>query len=94
LREEYLDDAGLAALQQVLMANMEAGDVIENSGGLRKLRFPDPRRQKGRRGGLRVIYFWWVDNERCLLFAIYRTGEVDDLTPSSSRCSARHSRAN
>src|SRR5256885_3318303 len=38
------------------MGNPEAGDVIEGTGGLRKVRFGDPRRAKGKRGGLRVIY--------------------------------------
>jgi hypothetical protein len=39
------------------MDNPEAGDVIEGTGGLRKLRHGDPRRGKGKRGGLRVIYY-------------------------------------
>jgi hypothetical protein len=41
------------------MLNPEAGDVIPGTGGLRKLRFADERRGKGKRGGLRVIYYWW-----------------------------------
>jgi hypothetical protein len=55
-RPEYLDDEGFRDLQNSLMANPEAGDVIEGTGGLRKIRQPDPRRGKGKRGGLRVIY--------------------------------------
>ena len=42
-------------LQNELMQNPHAGDVIEGTGGLRRLRQPDPRRGKGKRGGLRVI---------------------------------------
>ena len=60
-RPAYLDAAGFARLQQHLMANPEAGDVIEGTGGLRKLRFADVRRGKGKRGGLRVIYYWWTE---------------------------------
>jgi hypothetical protein len=54
-RAKYLDDAGFSELQLELMRNPEAGDVIEGTGGLRKLRFMDKRRGKGKRGGLRVI---------------------------------------
>jgi hypothetical protein len=55
-REHYLDDDGFRYLQDTLMAFPEAGDLIEGTGGLRKLRFADARRSKGKRGGLRVIY--------------------------------------
>jgi hypothetical protein len=46
-------------LQQELMRNPEAGEIIQETGGLRKMRFADRRRGKGKRGGLRVIYYWW-----------------------------------
>jgi hypothetical protein len=42
-RADYLDDGQFQALQLALMANPEAGDVIPATGGLRKLRFADPR---------------------------------------------------
>ena len=56
-RADYLDDAAFAGLQQALIENPETGDVIEGTGGLRKMRFADARRGKGKRGGLRVIYY-------------------------------------
>src|SRR5439155_9250908 len=58
-RADYLDDKAFGNLQAFLMSNPEAGDVIEGTGGLRKMRFADRRRGKGKRGGLRVIYYWW-----------------------------------
>jgi hypothetical protein len=42
-----------------MLRHPEAGDVIEGTGGLRKLRYRDARRGKGSRGGLRVVYYWW-----------------------------------
>ena len=54
-RGDYLDDEGYRALQNELLRNPEAGDVIKDTGGLRKMRFADPRRGKGKRGGLRVV---------------------------------------
>lgn len=84
-RAEYLDDEGFQALQNLLMANPEMGDVIEGSGGLRKLRFPDPRRGKGKRGGLRVIYYWWDAGLQFWLFTLYDKDEASDLTPAQRR---------
>lgn len=79
-RERYLDDAALLELQLLLMKSPEAGRVIQGCGGLRKLRFPDPRRGKGKRGGLRVIYYWWRDGMQCWLFTLYDKDEMSDLT--------------
>lgn len=78
-RTDYLDDEGLRALQRALLANPEQGDVIEGTGGLRKLRQADPRRGKGKRGGLRVIYFWWESGRQFWLFTLYDKDEVADL---------------
>jgi hypothetical protein len=47
-RAEYFDDAAFGELQQVLMLHPEAGDLIQGTGGLRKLRFADKRRGKVR----------------------------------------------
>jgi hypothetical protein len=58
-RSAYLDDAAFSELQQGLMKNPESGEVIEGRGGPRKMRFADARHGKGKRGGLRVIYYWW-----------------------------------
>jgi hypothetical protein len=79
-RSEYLDDEGLRGLQNSLMANPEAGDVIEGTGGLRKIRQADPRRGKGKRGGLRVIYYWWDGKRQFWLFTLYDKDEMDDLS--------------
>lgn len=79
-RPEYLDDEGFRELQNSLMANPEAGDVIEGTGGLRKIRQPDPRRGKGKRGGLRVIYYWWDGKRQFWLFTLYDKDEMDNLS--------------
>jgi hypothetical protein len=69
-RDDYLDDDGFSRLQIALMVNPEAGDLIEGTGGLRKLRFGDARRGKGRRGGLRVIYYYWTGGPEFWLFTM------------------------
>ena len=62
------------------MSDPGAGDLIRDTGGLRKIRFADARRGKGKRGGLRVIYYWWVLESQCWLFTIYDKDQADDLT--------------
>lgn len=42
-RSDYLDDDSFLTLQRVLMLNLEGGNVIPGTGGLRKLRFGDER---------------------------------------------------
>jgi len=79
-RADYLTDEGFRALQNALLDAPEAGDVIEGSGGLRKLRHGDPRRSKGKRSGLRVIYFWWEAGRQFWLFTLYDKDEMSDLS--------------
>ena len=80
VRKDYMDDAAYSALQQELMDNPEVGDVMEGTGGLRKLRRPDPRRGKGKRSGLRVIYYWWLGGDQFWLFTVFDKDQADDLT--------------
>ncbi len=84
-RADYLDDAAYAGLQQVLMKKPEAGEVIESTGGLRKMRFADARRGKGKRGGLRVIYYWWSAGMQFWLYTLYDKDEMADLTPKQRK---------
>jgi len=67
------------------MKSPDAGDVIEGTGGLRKLRFADARRGKGKRGGLRVIYYWWGAGLQFWLYTIYDKDERDDLSPQQRK---------
>ena len=62
------------------MNKPEAGALIPGAGGLRKLRFADERRGKGKRGGLRVIYYWWDSKLQFWLFTVYDKDEMSDLT--------------
>src|SRR5258706_6443159 len=79
-RAEYFADESLLELQSLWMLHPEAGDLIPGTGGLRKLRFADKRRGKGKRGGLRVIYYWWDSGSQFWLFTVYDKNEMSDLT--------------
>ena len=52
---DYLSDDEYAALQQALASDPELGDVVRGTGGVRKVRWST--RGRGKRGGIRVIYF-------------------------------------
>ena len=84
-RSEYLSEEAFRGLQNFLMATPEAGDVIESTGGLRKLRYADATRGKGKRGGLRVIYYWWVSGAQFWLFTLYNKDEMVDLSPKERK---------
>lgn len=84
-RELYLEDAAFKEFQQFLLLNPKSGDVIEGTGGLRKVRFSDGRRNKGKRGGLRVIYYWWLGGSQFWLFTIYDKDQLDDLSVAQKK---------
>lgn len=65
-------------MQIALVLQPDLGDIIPGSGGLRKLRWSGLG--KGKRGGVRVIYYWVVSRERILMLLIYAKGEQDDLS--------------
>ena len=84
-RQDYLSDENFRELQKTLMENPEAGDVIEGTGGLRKIRHADSKRGKGKRGGLRVIYYWWLTGKQFWLYTVYNKDEMDDLSPAQRK---------
>ena len=59
--------------------------MIESAGGLRKLRHGDPRRGKGKRGGLRVIYYWWDGGRQFWLFTLYDKDEMENLSADEKK---------
>jgi hypothetical protein len=77
----YLTGDEYRELQNRLAAAPEHGDVIPGTGGFRKLRWTDPRRGKGRRGGLRVIYYYFPGEQQIWLITLYDKDEASDLTP-------------
>jgi hypothetical protein len=81
----YLNEDEYRVLQQALADQPELGDVIEGTGGFRKLRWPDPRRAKGRRGGLRLIYYFFESEQQIWLMTLYGKDEMTDLSPAQKK---------
>lgn len=76
----YLSEDHYRRFQAALIEDPQAGDVIPGSGGFRKIRWPDPRRGKGKRGGLRVIYYYFEEDEQLWLLTLYDKDEAADLS--------------
>ena len=74
---DYLNDDEYAALQWALALRPEAGAVIPGSGGIRKLRWAGSGR--GKRGGLRVIYYWKNRTGKIWLLSVYAKNEMQDI---------------
>jgi hypothetical protein len=79
-RPDYLDEEAYRQLQNALLDNPERGDIMPGTGGFRKMRWKDQRRGKGKRGGLRVIYYYFVNVCQLWLFTLYDKNEMADLT--------------
>lgn len=76
--KELLDDDAYGEFQGFLRDNPEAGDLIEGTGGLRKMRVG--AKGHGKRGGARVIYYHFVSRENIALLMIYPKNEQRDLS--------------
>jgi DNA-binding transcriptional regulator YiaG len=79
---DYLSEEGYRKLQARLAANPALGDVLPGTGGFRKLRWADARRGKGRRGGLRIIYYYFRSDSKIWFMTLYDKSEASDLTAS------------
>jgi hypothetical protein len=85
LADYFGSDEAYRNFQEHLMRTPTEGKVIQGSGGLRKLRWIDPRRGKGKRGGLRVLYLYVPEVNKLALLDIYDKDEKEDLTASERR---------
>lgn len=82
---DYLKEDDYRALQARLADNPELGDLMPGTGGFRKLRWADARRGKGRRGGLRVIYYHFKSDSQIWLMTLYNKDEASDLTAKEKK---------
>lgn len=82
-RANYLSDEQYREVQNELLSDFKKGDVIQATGGLRKVRVAS--KNKGKRGGARIIYFYLHSFKRFYLLTIYAKNEVSDLTSQEKK---------
>lgn len=76
-----LDDDSYRELQNMITEQPDKGRVMPGCGGLRKVRFADPSRGQGTRGGVRFIYLYVPEAHRVDFIDVYGKDQKDDLTP-------------
>ena len=74
----YLSDEGYRQIQNHLIERPDAGAVIKNSGGVRKVRWRAGG--KGKSGGIRVIYYWAKADDQIFFLTLYGKGEQGNLS--------------
>lgn len=79
----YLDDTDYRRLQEYLLLNPAAGPVIPGSGGVRKVRWAP--RHRGKRGALRVIYFWRHRHHEIWMLTLYKKSERATISAADLR---------
>ncbi len=80
LIQEMVSDDDYRLFQEFLIARPDSGSVIKGSGGLRKIRWK--LTGKGKSGGIRIIYYWVVENDQIFLLYVYKKSMQLDLTPN------------
>ena len=81
--KQLLDAESYRLLQLRLVADPEAGALIPGTGGLRKIRWQGSGR--GKRGGIRAIYYWATKDDVLLMLLAYPKNERDDLSPEQKK---------
>jgi hypothetical protein len=88
-----LGDEALRALERELINSPEKGPVIEQTGGLRKLRFTPPKAAKGKSGAYRVCYAYFAAYGTVAFFVAFGKNERSDLSSAEARATANALRA-
>jgi mRNA-degrading endonuclease RelE of RelBE toxin-antitoxin system len=78
--KEILSDKEYRLCQIKLLEDPGAGNIIKGSGGIRKIRWSGSGR--GKRGGSRILYYWYNTQGVLLMLFIFKKNESDDLTKS------------
>lgn len=74
----YLDDEDYRLFQNALVERPDAGKVVKESGGIRKVRWASG--SQGKSGGVRIIYYWMRSKDQIYLLAIYSKSDKDELS--------------
>lgn len=85
LRQRKKQDEILESIEGAILQNQNVGAVITGTGGVRKFRSEDTERNKGKRGGFRVLYLDLPNVERTHLLFLYDKNQADNLSPAGKK---------
>lgn len=83
LINETMSDDEYKELQEALVIKPDLGVLIKSSGGLRKIRWSVDGR--GKRGGVRIIYYWMTENEQLYMMYIFPKSTQENLTDAQTK---------
>lgn len=78
-----MPDDAYAEFQQYLAGQPDAGDLIQGTCGIRKVRWRLPG--TGKSGGVRMIYYWRTAENQILMLLVYKKAKQEDLTSAQKR---------
>jgi mRNA-degrading endonuclease RelE of RelBE toxin-antitoxin system len=73
LLPKYFTDGEYRLFQWHLLLNPEVGSLVRGSGGVRKVRWAPEG--KGKRGGIRIMYYWKKSDEEIWLLTLFSKNE-------------------
>ena len=81
--KELMNDDEYRVLQESLVNRPSMGDIVQGTGGLRKIRWKQEGR--GKSGGVRVIYYWMTKDEQLYMLYVYAKSTQEDLTAEQKK---------
>ncbi len=81
--KELISDDEYRALQETLVNRPGMGDIVQGTGGLRKVRWK--QEGHGKSGGVRVIYYWMTEDEQLYMLYVYPKSQQEDLTAEQKK---------
>ena len=81
--KELMSDDEYRALQETLVNRPSMGDIVQGTGGLRKVRWK--QEGHGKSGGVRVIYYWMTEDEQLYMLYVYPKSTQEDLTAKQKK---------
>lgn len=86
LARKAMSDEKLQELVDWLVLNPQAGVVISGTGGIRKLRWQTGKDNKGKSGGVRVLYYYENNMLVVLLITLYRKSDKENIDANEKAC--------
>ena len=81
--KELMSDDEYRSLQEALVNRPGMGDIVQGTGGLRKVRWK--QEGHGKSGGVRVIYYWMTEDEQLYMLYVYPKSKQEDLTAEQKK---------